>query len=152
MYILILLKTNFFGRLALQFGEEATATTASTDTRSSIMVDDDDELDDITPTPSPVSSPTTRRASPRLAAGRRKTKAPATQRSAAASRPRVVPRALSNRPAVLKRRGRKYTDEEISFLLDTCQDMLQIGGEEWEAVSQTHNEAYPNHGRDQLSL
>jgi hypothetical protein len=38
------------------------------------------------------------------------------------------------------------------FLLDTCQDMLPIGGEEWEAVSQTHNEAYPNQGRDQLSL
>ena len=85
----------------------------------------------------------TPRCSPRLAA-RKKT---ATESGIKAADRRAAQRAILRRP-----RGSKYSDEEVDGLLETCEEYLPIGPEEWEVVATLHKHEFPNKDRDRDSL
>ena len=51
-----------------------------------------------------------------------------------------------------KRRGPSYTQAEVLHLLTIVREHLPIGQDEWEGVCQEHILAWPNCGRDYLSI
>lgn len=52
-----------------------------------------------------------------------------------------------------RKKGRgNYSHMELNSLLDTMEDILPIGSEEWQRVVEQHNENYPSSGRDAESI
>jgi hypothetical protein len=74
--------------------------------------------------------------------------APAAGRAAAGrtARPPARP------PAGLRNRGSKYLQEEIDSFLNLLEDNLPIGPQEWDDVTEAHNNIFVSKNRDSSSL
>jgi hypothetical protein len=54
--------------------------------------------------------------------------------------------------AASRNRGQKYYKDEIDGLLDRIEDILPIGPQEWDDVSEAHTDRFPLKNRDTISL
>jgi hypothetical protein len=48
--------------------------------------------------------------------------------------------------------GPRFTQAEVTYMLETIEAQLPIGQEEWEEVASIHSEVFPTQNRDPLSI